>query len=71
VAKSYDVAFKFADEQITNQHILTKITNYIRDHDFSLRYHGLCEILAQVIANAKLKARANCRTLLVLVARNA
>ena len=35
-AKAYDVAFKFADEQITNQHILTKVTNYIRDHDFSI-----------------------------------
>ncbi len=36
VAKAYPVTFKFADQQITNQHILTKITNYIRDHDISL-----------------------------------
>ena len=26
VAKFYDVSFKFADEQITNQHVLEKIT---------------------------------------------
>lgn len=36
VSKSYPVNFKFADEQITNQHVLTKITNYIRDHEVSL-----------------------------------
>ncbi len=36
VARSYDVTFKFADEQITSQHILLKILNYIRDHDISL-----------------------------------
>jgi hypothetical protein len=36
VARSYDVAFKFADEQIISQHILQKILNYIRDHDISL-----------------------------------
>ena len=36
VAKAYDVGFKFADEQITSEHVLTKITNYIRDHSFSL-----------------------------------
>lgn len=36
VGRSYDVEFKFADEQITNQHVLSKITNYIRDADISL-----------------------------------
>jgi hypothetical protein len=36
VAKAYPVTFKFADEQITNQYILTKISNYIREHDISL-----------------------------------
>ena len=36
VTKSFDVEFKFADEQITNQHVLQKVTNYIRDHSFSL-----------------------------------
>jgi hypothetical protein len=36
VGRSYDISFKFADEQITSQFILDKITNYIRDHDFSL-----------------------------------
>lgn len=36
IRKSYAVEFKFADEQITNQHVLTKITNYIRDADISL-----------------------------------
>src|ERR1700733_12743038 len=36
VAKAYDIGFKFADEQITSQHVLTKVTNYIRDHNFSL-----------------------------------
>ena len=33
---SYDVAFKFADEQITNQHVLVKVKNYVRDYDISL-----------------------------------
>lgn len=32
----YEVAFKSADERITNQQILSKVTNYIRDNDFSL-----------------------------------
>jgi hypothetical protein len=36
IARSYDVSFRFADEQITNQYILSKITNYIRDADISL-----------------------------------
>lgn len=36
IKKSYNVEFKFADEQITNQHVLSKITNYIRDADISL-----------------------------------
>jgi hypothetical protein len=36
IAKGYHVTFKFADEQITSQHILTKISNYIREHDISL-----------------------------------
>jgi len=36
VTKSYSVEFRFADEQITNQHVLSKITNYIRDADISL-----------------------------------
>lgn len=36
VAKSYGVEFKLADEQITNQHVLQKITNYIRDHEICL-----------------------------------
>jgi hypothetical protein len=35
VSKSYSVSFKFADEQIANQHVLAKVTNYIRDHDIS------------------------------------
>jgi hypothetical protein len=34
--KAYPVTFKFADEQITNQYILAKISNYIREHDISL-----------------------------------
>ena len=33
VLKVHSVSFKFADEQITNQHVLDKIKNYIRDHD--------------------------------------
>jgi hypothetical protein len=36
VGKPYGVDFRFADEQITNQHVLSKITNYIRDADISL-----------------------------------
>lgn len=36
VGRAYDVSFTFADEKITNQHVLQKITNYIRDNDFSL-----------------------------------
>lgn len=36
VAKIYNVNFKFADEQITNQHVLTKVANYIRDANISL-----------------------------------
>lgn len=36
ISKSYDVSFRFADEQITNQHILDKITGYIREASFSL-----------------------------------
>ena len=36
ITKSYDVTFKFADEQITNQHVLDKIASYIRDANFSL-----------------------------------
>lgn len=36
VAKEFQVSFKFADEQITNQHILDKIIGYIRESDFSL-----------------------------------
>lgn len=36
VARNLGVSFKFADEQITNQFILKKISDYIRNHDFSL-----------------------------------
>ena len=36
VSKAYNVEFRFADEQITNQHVLSKITNYIRDAEISL-----------------------------------
>lgn len=36
IAKSFSVDFRFADEQITNQHVLTKIVNHIRDADISL-----------------------------------
>jgi hypothetical protein len=36
VSRSYNVSFKFADEQITSQHILEKIAGYIRECDFSL-----------------------------------
>src|SRR5271165_4742312 len=36
VAKAYPVTFTFADERITNQQILAKISNYIREHDISL-----------------------------------
>jgi hypothetical protein len=36
VSRSQDVHFRFADEQITNQHILEKVRNYISTHDFSL-----------------------------------
>lgn len=36
VSDSYNVVFKFADEQITNQFVLEKISGYIRSHDFSL-----------------------------------
>ena len=34
--KTYDVRFVFADEKITNMHIMQKITSYIRASDFSL-----------------------------------
>lgn len=34
--REYPVKFRFADEQITSQHILDKIEGYIRDSDFSL-----------------------------------
>ncbi len=36
VRKTFPVEFVFADEQITNVHIMEKITNYILDSDFSL-----------------------------------
>jgi hypothetical protein len=36
VAKAYGIEFKFADEQITNQHVLAKITNHIRSSNCSL-----------------------------------
>jgi hypothetical protein len=36
VTRAYDVRFKFADEQITSEHILAKITKYIRESDFPL-----------------------------------
>ncbi len=36
ISSSYNVTFKFADEQITSQHVLEKVTSYIRSHDFSL-----------------------------------
>ena len=34
--KAFDVKFIFADEEITNMHILQKIMGYIRGSDFSL-----------------------------------
>jgi len=34
--KAYGVKFIFADEKITNMHILQKIISYIRGSDFSL-----------------------------------
>jgi hypothetical protein len=34
IGRLYDVNFAFANEQITNQHVLSKILNYIRDFDF-------------------------------------
>lgn len=34
--KAFDVTFIFADEKITNMHILQKIISYIRGSDFSL-----------------------------------
>ena len=34
--KTYDVRFVFADEKITNMHIMQKIISYIRGSDFSL-----------------------------------
>jgi hypothetical protein len=34
--KAFDVKFIFADEKITNMHILQKIMSYIRGSDFSL-----------------------------------
>jgi hypothetical protein len=36
LSESFGVKFIFADEQITNRHILDKITEYIRDSRFSL-----------------------------------
>jgi hypothetical protein len=36
VRKAFPVEFLFADEQITNMHIMEKITNYILDSEFSL-----------------------------------
>ncbi|TBW35815.1 hypothetical protein EYW49_15590 [Siculibacillus lacustris] len=36
VSKAYPVDFRFADERITNNHILVKVSNYIRDNEFSL-----------------------------------
>lgn len=36
LAEDFGVTFIFADEQITNRHILDKITDYIRDSRFSL-----------------------------------
>src|SRR5713101_4080835 len=34
--KTYDVKFVFADEKITNMHIMAKIISYIRGSDFSV-----------------------------------
>jgi hypothetical protein len=36
VARAYSVSFSFADAQITNQHILDKVTQLIRNSDLSL-----------------------------------
>jgi hypothetical protein len=36
IEAEYDVAFVFADEKITNMHILQKIISYIRASDFAL-----------------------------------
>lgn len=36
ISKKHPVVFKFADEQVTNQHVLEKVLTYIREHDFSL-----------------------------------
>lgn len=36
LAKAFDVQFVFADEKITNMHILDKIRGYIRESDFSV-----------------------------------
>ena len=36
ISRAYDVTFRFADEQITSQHILDKIATYIREANFSL-----------------------------------
>lgn len=37
--KTYGVKFIFADEKITNMHILQKIISYIKTSDFSLYRH--------------------------------
>lgn len=36
ISKEYSVSFVFADEKITNMHIMQKIISYIRASDFSL-----------------------------------
>jgi predicted nucleotide-binding protein len=36
IEKSYDVTFIFADEKITNMHIMKKIESFIRNSDFSV-----------------------------------
>jgi predicted nucleotide-binding protein len=36
IEKSYDVTFIFADEKITNMHIMKKIESFIRDSDFAI-----------------------------------
>jgi len=39
--EKYDVTFIFADEKITNMHIMRKIETFIRGPIFYLRYLGL------------------------------
>src|SRR6185369_15567184 len=36
IERQYDVTFIFADEKITNMHIMKKIESYIRSSDFSI-----------------------------------